>query len=57
MTFTALAVVLALRSHDESSSNPTLVLLIAVLGTLLAVLVADTCPTSPCTPHCPADAS
>lgn len=41
LTFTALAVVLALRSHAESAGDAAVVLLITVLGTLLAVLVAD----------------
>jgi hypothetical protein len=41
ITFTALAVVLALQSHAESAGRATVTLLIAVLGTLLAVFVAD----------------
>lgn len=43
ITFTALAVVLALRSHAESTTpgEAVVTLLIAVSGTLLAVLVAD----------------
>jgi hypothetical protein len=41
LTFTALAVVLALRAHTESVAEAALTLLIAVLGTLLAVFLAD----------------
>ncbi|MBM9468163.1 hypothetical protein [Nakamurella leprariae] len=41
ITFTALAVVLALRSHAESTGAVARTLLIAVVGTLLAVFVAD----------------
>lgn len=42
ITFTALAVVLALRSHGEPSwRDAATTLVIAVVGTLLAVLVAD----------------
>ncbi|QBR92327.1 hypothetical protein [Nocardioides euryhalodurans] len=41
ITFTALAVVLALGSHAESAGRAALTLLIAVTGTALAVLVAD----------------
>ncbi|MEV6301112.1 hypothetical protein AB0M02_17015 [Actinoplanes sp. NPDC051861] len=41
ITFTALAVVLALRSHHASAEEAGLTLLIAVAGTLLAVFVAD----------------
>ena len=41
ITFTALAVVLALQSHAESAARATVTLLIAVVGTLLAVFVAD----------------
>lgn len=41
LTFTALAVVLALRSHHATASEAAVTLLIAVLGTLLAVFVAD----------------
>jgi hypothetical protein len=41
VTFTALAVALALRSHAESAGTAIGTLLIAVLGTVLAVFVAD----------------
>ena len=41
ITFTALAVVLALRSHGASAEEAGVTLLIAVTGTLLAVFVAD----------------
>lgn len=41
VTFTALAVVLALRSHAESAGTAIGTLVIAVLGTVLAVFVAD----------------
>ena len=41
ITFTALAVVLALRSHDEPTEGVARTLLITVVGTLLAVFVAD----------------
>ncbi|MCP2269944.1 hypothetical protein LV75_002445 [Actinokineospora diospyrosa] len=41
LTFTALAVVLALRSHAEHAGEAAVLLLITVTGTLLAVLVAD----------------
>ncbi|SER94181.1 hypothetical protein [Actinokineospora terrae] len=41
LTFTALAVVLALRSHGGEAGEAAAVLLITVTGTLLAVLVAD----------------
>ena len=41
ITFTALAVVLALQSHAESAGRAMATLLIVVLGTLLAVFVAD----------------
>jgi len=40
-TFTALAVVLAMRGHVDSARTAALTLLIAVVGTLLAVFVAD----------------
>ncbi len=41
ITFTALAVVLALREHATSVAEATLTLLIAVIATLLAVFLAD----------------
>jgi ABC-type phosphate/phosphonate transport system permease subunit len=41
LTFTALAVVLALRSHGGTAEEAAGTLAIAVLGTLLAVFVAD----------------
>ncbi|MGW4466213.1 hypothetical protein [Micromonospora sp. NPDC004704] len=41
ITFTALAVVLALRSHGATAAEAGVTLLIAVTGTLLAVFVAD----------------
>ncbi|MFC7533811.1 hypothetical protein [Actinoplanes sp. GCM10030250] len=41
ITFTALAVVLALRSHHPTADEAAVTLLIAVTGTLLAVFVAD----------------
>ncbi|RJQ73054.1 hypothetical protein D5S17_25330 [Pseudonocardiaceae bacterium YIM PH 21723] len=41
LTFTALAVVLTLQSHGESAREAAVTLAIVVLGTLLAVLVAD----------------
>ena len=41
ITFTALAVVLALRSHHATAEKAAVTLLIAVTGTLLAVFVAD----------------
>jgi hypothetical protein len=41
ITFTALAVVLAMREHVESAETALITLLIAVVGTLLAVFVAD----------------
>jgi hypothetical protein len=41
LTFTALAVVLALREHANSVAEATLTLLIAVIATLLAVFLAD----------------
>jgi hypothetical protein len=42
VTFTSLAVVLALREHDDGSAGrAATTLLITVAGTLLAVLVAD----------------
>ncbi|MFI5492224.1 hypothetical protein [Actinoplanes sp. NPDC051859] len=41
ITFTALAVVLALRSHEATAEEAVKTLLIAVTGTLLAVFVAD----------------
>lgn len=41
VTFTALAVVLALRSHEEPAAEALATLLIAVLGTVLAVFLAD----------------
>ncbi|GAA3041467.1 hypothetical protein [Actinokineospora globicatena] len=41
LTFTALAVVLALRSHGGEALEAAVLLLITVTGTLLAVLVAD----------------
>src|SRR3954464_13732562 len=41
LTFTALAVVLALRAHAQSVAEAALTLLIAVLGTLLGVFLAD----------------
>ena len=41
ITFTALAVVLALRSHHAEAAEAGATLAIAVAGTLLAVLVAD----------------
>jgi hypothetical protein len=41
ITFTALAVVLALRSHRASADVAGVTLLIVVIGTLLAVFVAD----------------
>lgn len=41
ITFTALAVVLALRSHHATAEHAGYTLLIAAAGTLLAVFVAD----------------
>lgn len=41
ITFTALAVVLAQRAHAESAGRAASVLFIAVIGTLLAVFLAD----------------
>lgn len=41
ITFTALAVVLALRAHAVSAVEAALSILVVVLGTVLAVLVAD----------------
>lgn len=41
ITFTALAVVLALRAHAVSAGEAALSLTVAVLGTVLAVFVAD----------------
>lgn len=41
VTFTSLAVVLALRAHHESAEEAATTLAIAVLGTVLAVFVAD----------------
>ncbi|TDC51088.1 hypothetical protein E1212_13145 [Jiangella ureilytica] len=41
ITFTALAVVLALRAHAVSAGEAALSLAVAVLGTVLAVFVAD----------------
>ncbi|SDS60389.1 hypothetical protein [Jiangella sp. DSM 45060] len=41
ITFTALAVVLALRAHAVSAGEAALSLAVVVLGTVLAVLVAD----------------
>ncbi|CAN5156097.1 hypothetical protein BH09ACT12_BH09ACT12_13780 [soil metagenome] len=41
VTFTALATVLALSSHEESGGEAASTLLIAVLGTVLAVFLAD----------------
>jgi len=41
VTVTGLAVVLALRSNGESPGKAALTLIIAVFGTLLAVLLAD----------------
>ena len=41
ITFTALAVVLAMREHVDSARTAALTLLIVVVGTLLAVFVAD----------------
>ena len=41
VTFTALAVVLALRSHHQPAGEALTTLLVAVLGTVLAVFVAD----------------
>lgn len=41
VTFTALALVLALRLHEEAAAEALVTLAIGVLGTLLAVFVAD----------------
>ncbi|PZF80818.1 hypothetical protein [Jiangella anatolica] len=41
ITFTALAVVLALRAHAVSAGEAALSLVVVVLGTVLAVFVAD----------------
>lgn len=41
VTFTALAVVLALKAHHESARTAFLLLLITVLGTVLAVFLAE----------------
>ncbi|RIQ18331.1 hypothetical protein [Jiangella rhizosphaerae] len=41
ITFTALAVVLALRAHAVSAAEAALSLAVVVLGTVLAVFVAD----------------
>ncbi|SED66238.1 hypothetical protein [Jiangella alba] len=41
ITFTALAVVLALRAHAVSAGEAALSLAVVVIGTVLAVLVAD----------------
>jgi hypothetical protein len=41
ITFTALAVVLALREHGASADEAAVTLTISLTGTLLAVLVAD----------------
>lgn len=41
ITFTALAVVLALRAHAVSAGEAALSLTVVVFGTILAVLVAD----------------
>lgn len=41
ITFTALSVVLALRSHPQSAGAAAATLAIAVFGTLLAVFLAD----------------
>jgi len=41
ITFTALAVVIALRSHDASAEEAVVTLFITVVGALLAVFVAD----------------
>jgi hypothetical protein len=41
VTFTALAVVIALSVHDVSASRALVTLLIGVLGTVLAVFLAD----------------
>ncbi len=41
ITFTALAVVLALRSHEDVEARAGLLLVITVTGTLLAAFVAD----------------
>ncbi len=42
LTFTALAVVIALRGHEGATTGEALVtLLVTSVGTLLAVLVAD----------------
>jgi hypothetical protein len=41
ITFTALAVVIALRSHDATADRAVVTLLITVIGALLAVFVAD----------------
>jgi hypothetical protein len=41
VTFTALAVVLALRGREEAPTQAALTLLIVVTGTLLASLVSD----------------
>ncbi|ASW54342.1 hypothetical protein [Plantactinospora sp. KBS50] len=41
LTFAALAVVLALASHEVSAGEALLTLVVTVTGTLLAVLVAD----------------
>lgn len=41
VAFTALAVVLALRAHGETSTESLLTLVIATVGTLLAVMLAD----------------
>ena len=41
ITFTALAIVLALRLHGETAKDAAVTFTIGVLGTLLAVFVAD----------------
>lgn len=41
ITFTAIAVVIALRSHDATAERALVTLLITVIGALLAVFVAD----------------
>src|SRR4029453_19177946 len=41
ITFTAIAVVIALRSHDATAERAVVTLLITVIGALLAVFVAD----------------